>query len=730
MSAKKQHTAEQPSSMPRLSGIAEAAALAGRTTAIEQAVAAAQEHWNAGQNQQAEILCQQALLQAPGYAPALHLLGLIAHSVDKLTEAIGFLRGACAAAGAPALYHSNFAELCRLDGRLDEAERAARRALELDADNVGAQGNLGIILQEAGKLNESLILLREATRRDPGNAEMCNNLANTLQRAGFLLEAKATYLKAVELNPEYDTALANLSHLLVRLGELDAGHDAAQQAVDINPQCAAAYLSAASIHLKRGQLPQALRRIDALLNFMPSHAQALHLRAALLIEADEFDDAEQFARQALALTPTSAEAVLVLGRVLEKQGRIEEALKIYRSAGQIEGSGKDEVSVAHAGLLIELGHQQEARALLLDVLTRQPHSAAAWLKLSTIKKFCSGDPDMTVMQTALEQGGRNGQSLEDRIGLHFALGKALLDSGDAVGALDQYDQANGLQRTLVQHDAESSRRWMASIPPHIPRALLESMAAGGAGDASDVPVFIIGMPRSGTTLVEQILASHPDVFGAGELGLLQTMVDSIVGEDDEPLPYPSSLSRLDADDFDELGAYYAGHVAALGPGKLRVVDKMPLNFLYAGLIHLMLPNARIIHVRRDPVDTCMSCYCQPFDNSQKFTFELAELGSFYGAYRALMRHWREILPCERFLEVDYEDIVADLDSNARKLVRFCGLGWDDACLEFHRTSRRVSTASMAQVRQPIYGHSIGRWAAHAERLAPLYEALKNEVTDG
>lgn len=709
---------------PGRSDIAAAAALAGRISAVEQSVLAAQEHWNAGQNHEAEALCHRALGQSPGYPPALHLLGLIAHTVGKLAQAVELMRGACVSALAPALYHSNFAELCRQAGRLEEAEQAARRAVALLPSDAAALSTLGIVLQERGQLQESLGLLRQACAMEPDNAEFHNNLANTLQCCGLLLEARQAYAAAIERNPDYDVALANLARLLGDLGEAEQGLQAAAQAVELNPQCAAAYLHAAAIHFRRRQLPQAAKRLQALLSFMPDHPQALQMQAELMSEEHEDEHAEALARRALELDPRSGDAALALAKVLQSKDRLDEALAIYAQDIPARYAGRHAAAIAHASLLIELGRTAQARAILQRILAAEPQCARAWLLSSSMERFSADGGELESMQAALDQGVQQGQSFEDRIALHFALGKGWMDAGDIGLALDHYEQANALQRSLIDYDVTASTAWMQEICRQVPAQLLQTISAAAAGEPSDMPVFIVGMPRSGTTLVEQILASHPDIHGAGELRTVQAMIDSIVGRDQRPLPYPQMMHVLEAQDFTELGAYYLDSVRALAGGKRHVVDKMPLNFLYLGLIHAMLPNARIIHLRRDPLDTCMSCYCQPFSADQKFTFDLAELGEFHGGYLNVMEHWRSCLPASRLLEIDYESLVADVESGARRLIDFCSLPWDDACLAFHTTERRVRTASMAQVRQPIHKHSIGRWQKHEHRLAPVLDALQ------
>jgi hypothetical protein len=241
-------------------------------------------------------------------------------------------------------------------------------------------------------------------------------------------------------------------------------------------------------------------------------------------------------------------------------------------------------------------------------------------------------------------------------------------------------------------------------------------ARAGCGDPSEVPVFIFGMPRSGTTLVEQILASHPRVHGAGELSEFETAVAGLAG----PAGPPPDIG---AAELRRIGADYLARVVPLAPGAARITDKMPVNFRFAGLIHLALPNARLIHVRRDPVDTCLSCFSILFGGDQPHTYDLAELGRYYRAYDRLMQHWRKVLPPGVMLEVQYEALVQDFETQARRILAHCALEWDEACREFYHTRRPIHTASSVQVRQPIYRSSIGRNRPPKEMLAPLLEAL-------
>jgi hypothetical protein len=239
-----------------------------------------------------------------------------------------------------------------------------------------------------------------------------------------------------------------------------------------------------------------------------------------------------------------------------------------------------------------------------------------------------------------------------------------------------------------------------------------------------VPIFVLGMPRSGTTLVEQILASHARVHGAGELKALNDVVDTVHGPDGAVLPFPDFVRALDAASIRAIGTGYLAQLQKLAPASPHITDKMPSNYYFVGLIHLALPNARIIHTVRDPIDTCMSCFSKLFTAEQSHTYDLGELGRYYRGYQKLMAHWHRVLPVGRILDVRYEDVVADLEGQARQIIAHCGLEWDPRCLAFHETERPVRTASATQVRKPIYRSAIGRWRVYEEFLDPLLTELQ------
>jgi hypothetical protein len=336
-----------------------------------------------------------------------------------------------------------------------------------------------------------------------------------------------------------------------------------------------------------------------------------------------------------------------------------------------------------------------------------------YLALAGVHRFAADDQLISQMEMLAADASLGD---DDRIELHFALGKAFDDIGDVERAFEHLRRGNSLKRSHILYDEGASFAEIERIRDVFSAKLLRQCA--GSGDPSQRPVFVVGMLRSGTTLIDQILASHPHVFGVGESSAMHRQATMLAG------PYPDALPDLDPSVWARLGAGYLQEVGARAPDVLRIVDKMPSNFLLVGLIHLALPNARIVHAVRDPLDTCLSCFSTLFRAGQPHTHDLAELGRYWRHYRTLMDHWHAVLPSGVMIDVGYEDLVTDLEGQIRRLLAHCGLEWHQRCLEFYHTDRVVRTASFAQVRQPLYGRSVGRWRAYGEqRLQPLIQAL-------
>jgi tetratricopeptide (TPR) repeat protein len=561
--------------------------------------------------------------------------------------------------------------------RLAEAAGLYRAVLQRDPDHVRALFNLGLVRIRQGGVEDAIGLFGEALRRQPGFAEAHNALGIALRLSNRHEEALAHYAEALAIKPDYAEVENNIGLALQALGR-------ATEAI-------AHYARAVAIK--------------------PDYAEAENNLGAALRAVHRFEDAAAHYRRALTIRPDSAAAHNNLGAALQLLGHHDEALAEADAALVLA----PEFAEAHHGrgtALRTLGRLGDARRALERAIALAPRKAEFYRSLAEAKRFTEGDPHRAMIEALARDVAALPE--EEQMHLHFALGKVYDDLEQHERAFSHLVEGNALKRrqTIYDEDAVLARldRTRALFSPEVVRE------RAGQGDPSPLPIFILGMPRSGTTLVEQVLASHPEVYGAGELSDFERAVAALGGADGAP-------SDIGGGELLRIGAGYMARVRALAPEARRITDKMPGNFRFAGLIHLALPNARLIHLRRDPIDTCLSCFSILFGGDQPFTYDLAELGRYYRAYQRLMEHWRRVLPSGIMLEVEYEALVGDFEPQARRIVAHCGLDWEAACLDFYKTPRPVHTASAVQVRQPIYLSSVGRWRPSGETLRPLLDAL-------
>ena len=420
-------------------------------------------------------------------------------------------------------------------------------------------------------------------------------------------------------------------------------------------------------------------------------------RLTRLSALDRLEEAIRLAELAIQLQPKEGDGHNTLALLLRSVGRHDEALAAFDRAISLLPQPGSAIS-NKALTLREMGRRAESLAAFDEALRVQPSLVAAWFGRGEFKTFEADDPDIAAMEKLLASG--EAQAYDDRMRLHFALGKAYLDAKMATPAFSHLAEGNRMKRATLAFDGGWTARWMQAIAEAFPEKRFRQLQGSGAPD--ETPVFVLGMPRSGTTLVEQVLAAHPAVHGAGELTVMPRLVQRMHGPNRMPLPFPDFVDLLRPEHLAQAGGRYLAETVKLAPSAKRIVDKMPANFLYVGLIHLALPGARIIHIRRDPLDTCLSCYTKLFTGRQDFSYDLKELGRFYRSYQALTAHWRETLPASHFLEVDYEAVVEDVEGQARRMLKFLDLPWDERVLKFYMTERSLSTASVNQVREPIY----------------------------
>ena len=535
-----------------------------------------------------------------------------------------------------------------------------------------------------------------------------------------------------------------------------------------------------------GNLNAAAQRLERLIAINPAHADALHLRGLVAFNANEHASAEawiahaihvvpnpafynslcivqltmnafaaatQSAREGLARQPDFAMLHYHLALALQFDGNLPDAAVHYRKAIELD-RGNSEAHNNLGTVLNDLGdpqaalhHVREALALAPDVpavhnnlgkthmssgdmdsaelhfrraIAIDPENFSYYRLLTQSKRLSATDPCVVSMAARI----KNVDSLTpvNQMHLHFAFGQVLDDNGNHEDSFEHFRRANHLYRASIRYDEERTLNLLRRIPSLITSELLD--ANRGTGDPSCSPVFIVGMPRSGSTLVEQILASHPRVFGVGERPDFERALQARI----------NLSSRID---IDALRAIAATPLTSIGHDYLRriqavvsnpqdyqrITDKYLFNFVYLGMIHLALPNARLIHIRRSPVETCLSIYSKLFGDIP-FAYDLGELGRYYRAYEDLMAHWRSILPGGTMLEIDYEDLINDFEGNVRRMLAHCGLEWDDSCMQFHQTRRQVLTMSARQVREPLFRSSLRRWRPAETLLRPLLDSLR------
>ncbi|MDH6300758.1 tetratricopeptide repeat-containing sulfotransferase family protein [Polynucleobacter sphagniphilus] len=692
----------------------------GAALSIPEALGQAYAHWNAGQADQAELLCQRILAIWPGQADALHLMGLMAHAFNNIDLAIDYLRKAALVPRVPPLFLSNLAEMLRQKGNLTEAEDYARRALSADKTLPAIWNNLGIILQESGKLEEARFCLEKMLSMEPNNPQVHNNLANTYKRLGKQVLAKEHWLKALALNPQYPDPYSNLSYLLGQMSQHDEAIAYGRKAIELNPHLADAYINLAAIETARNRHNDALRWLDALLSFAPDNTIGLASKSLTLMHLDRLDEALETVNRALEFAPQNPEVINTKGFVLQALGKTSEAIDAFKKAASIPGLVNEKALTNLAILHMQEGDNQKAQAAFEELIKAYPTSAQAWFQRSDLMTFTADDPSIGQMEEIL-------QSIEfptdsDKMMLHFALGKAYLDIGNSAKAFEHLNLGNQMKRVTFPFSVQDSAQWLKGIETTFNKDYITNALSQSPREAKDAPIFIVGMPRSGTSLIEQILASHSKIYGAGELKYIQSMVNDFGS-------YPTINPPLDANRSAQLGKQYIEKISALSPDHDIVVDKMPANFLHVGLMHAILPNAKIIHCKRNAIDTCLSIYSKLFNDEQLFAYDLKELGEFYLAYESMMDHWKKVIPAENFIEIEYEDVVENIEEQARKMLDFVGLEWEAACVDFHKTKRTVKTASANQVRQPLYKSSSGRWRKHAEQLQNLLLALNYSDKD-
>jgi tetratricopeptide (TPR) repeat protein len=566
-------------------------------------------------------------------------------------------------------------------GRTSQAIRLLERAVKVDSNSVDAWNELATQLRTAGRMAEAIRASERAIRLRPAEVTAHNNLGLCYLAQRRLAEAAASFERAIAAAPNIAGLHLNLGFIQQTQGENQEAAHSYRSAIALAPDYAEAHARLGHVTLMRGSANDALQCFQRAAASAPLESIESSVRiAGVLSSAGQVDLAEGLLNRVIARHPNSGFAHFHLGRVLQQRGTFAEAIRAFE------------------------------KALALD-----PDLVGAWLGIVSCGKVTEAQRGwIERMTSALRQ--RSADDAET-VNLHYALGKAYDDLNDPASAMQHYDAANRLaavrlRRTGKPIDLRLHAATVDRIIQGFPPGFLAQQAS--TIPAEQLPILIVGMIRSGTTLVEQIISSHPRVGAGGELRFWGERAQNAVAAID---------GTLDWAGLEHLASEYCDFLRALAPGAERITDKMPTNFMLLGLICLALPGARIIHCKRHPVDTCLSIYVTPFERSPDFAHNRETIVTYYREYQRLMAHWRRVLPADRFLEVSYEELVTNRERVTREIIAFCGLDWNDACLRPEENARTVATPSLWQARQPVYRSSLERWRRYEPWLGQFRRLL-------
>jgi tetratricopeptide (TPR) repeat protein len=635
-------------------------------------------------------------------------------------------------------------------GQIGEAEALCRAALNDQPRNVNLLGLLGAVLVKSRKFEDAEAVLKETIRLAPTFAKPYEDLGHLLLEQRRPEEARDVLREATRLDPSLAQAFFNLGKALAMLGRGAEADAAFESSFELDP--VRKLLAHAAEHQQAGRVQEAERAYREVLRADPANVDALRLLARVSYGAGRHHEAERLLRRATELAPDFAGAILDLARLLKETNHLEEAIYFFRRILELEpdnvqarfqlGGALSQAALTydaietfekvlklqpdHAPARLSLGHvlktvgrQAEAVAAYRECIRLKPDMGQTLWSLANLKTYQLTSEDIADMETRVATDELTDES---RVNFLFALAKAYEDAGDYETAWRYYEEGNRTQRMCEIYDPVRTEVTNDAIIEVFERDFLHRNTGIGCPDES--PIFIVGLPRSGSTLLEQILASHSQAEGTSELPYALQVANSLNRNRADGVNYPEAVRELSAENFQALGNAYLDFARLhRREGAPRFVDKMPNNFPVIGLIHLMLPNAKIIDARRHPLDSCLGCYRQLFAKGQSFTYDLIDIGEYFLQYQRMMDHWHDVLP-GRVLTVQHEEVVRDLEGQVRRILEYCKLPFEESCLTYYETDRPIRTASSEQVRQPVYTDSLGFWRRYEAQLGELIEVLE------
>lgn len=597
-------------------------------------------------------------------------------------------------------------------GQLEAAVESYTRAIQLNPDYANAYSNLGATLSELEQFDNAITNFKKATQLNPGHAEAHYNLGVALKKTGQAEEALDSYQKAIELRPGYAEAFHNYGVALHELEQIDRAVEMFEKALALKPDYAEAYRNYGQVLSDLERHSAVVTLYERAIEAIPDDPEIYCQYGAALHADDRVAEALDSLSKAVQLNPDYAEAYNNRGVAHYDLGLFDKSADDFKTALDLRPDYENACN-NYGNILKDSGRPEEAIRLYEKAIEILPEYAEAHRNLSTVKTYQPGDGQLDLMEQLMEHPDL---WESQRIQLSFALAKAYEDLGEFDRSFDRLKTGNDLRRDELNYDIQKDRELFARLKEGFETRQPDPAPVS---DLGVLPVFIVGMPRSGTTLTEQILSTHSRVYGAGELDTINHLVSPIPLE----VLHPDGDGPAFQKGIDTIRAGYLRRLAEFRIPEKIITDKMPLNFRWIGFILFAFPDARIIHLNRDPIATCWSNYKHYFSKKgNSFAYDLSHLAEFYAIYQDLMAFWRNRFP-DAIHDLCYEDLTVNTETEIRDLLSFCGLDWEEECLAFHRTERAVKTASSGQVRKAIYQGSSEAWQRYEAHLAPLVQAF-------
>jgi len=599
---------------------------------------------------------------------------LYGDAIESFSQATGL-------APSDPMAYSGLANACYAAGRLEDAVAACNKLLELQPGNPDHWYLLATIYGLMENHEEAAPCLRRVTELSPTHAQAHRSLGCLLQAQGRLDEALDSFRRAVECRPDFVDAQNDIGVVLQAQGHDREAIDQYQTVLRLEPGFVYAMINLGNLLLSQNRAEEAQGYFESVLAIDSVNMNALSGLGSALLALGETGRAHDCFSRALSLDPASEEVKVKMARLHEREGNYEQALSLLRPL--VDGDVGADAAAVFALLSPRVHEEGRAIALLETVL------------------------------------GKGGLTRAQQMEIYFSLGRLYDKKGEYNSAFRNFEQGNALKQ--AEFRMQGHVNLIDALIGTYSRDNLPRLAKGSSSERQ--PLFIVGMPRSGTSLIEQILSVHPEVQAAGELETLNRIAAQMHETTSANRPYPPGAMFLASENLGDLASVYLDDLPAEGRGKAFFTDKMPHNFLHLGFIQQIFPNARIIHCERDARDTCLSCYTYDFIGVHPYAYDLKTLGEYYLQYRRIMAHWKSVLDIPIY-NLQYEKLISDQEQEVRCLLEFCGLEWDERCLDFHSSGRAVRTASYDQVRRPIYTSSVGRWRHYKEHIQPLLDVLQ------